>query len=686
MDVSIKHFLGPRGRLFRAGMSFRPEQLEMAESVEEAINAQKPLLIEAGTGVGKSLAYLLPAALAAVRDKIHILVSTHTKALQEQLVRKDLPFLSDALSAEHLPFSFALFMGSENYLCLRRFHQAIRDSDALFSNPGHIESLQRLNAFADSHPVKSGQSGLRTDLPDAPDDVWRNISRESDNCMSAKSPFYHQCYHHAAQTRMKAADILVVNHALFFSNIAAGGRVLPAYDVAILDEAHSVEEVAASHLGLQITNFSVRWQIDQIHHPETERGLALRFVSPGAAWRRGVMDLSRKLRRQSDEFFDSILAAVRPASETWAPPTLGAPGALVRRSPSNSLFAVRVRKPGLVPNSLSRRLDELAEHLRDGRDRLESPEDKQELKAYADRLTHLAAGLDNFLTQSDRMMVYWVEIEKRARGTRVKLCAAPVDLSRVLKAALFGDDGPTAILTSATLTVKDEFDFVASRIGAQGVTGISLGSPFDYPRQCLLYLPPAMPDVADEEPYYRAVEEETRKLIEISGGGAFVLCTSHDWVNRLHRSLSEKLADYYFLKQGGPKSFEILSEFRQRDRAVLIGTDTFWQGVDVPGEALRLVIVTRLPFATPSHPLEEAKLEFLRHAGFDPFTRHTLPAAVLMLRQGFGRLIRRQDDRGVVAILDPRLKTRMYGPVFLKSLPPAKQTTRIEDVKRFFQT
>lgn len=665
MSVSVKHFLGPRGVLLQEGLDYRRPQLEMAESVEEAISAAKPLLIEAGTGVGKSLAYLLPAALAAARDKIHVLVSTHTKALQEQLVRNDLPFLSRGLSKENISISFALFMGSENYLCLRRFHQALRDADALFAGPGQTEALARLRSFVESHPAKRGQSGLRTDLPDVSEEAWRNIHRESDNCMSSKSPFYRECYHHAAQSRLKDADILVVNHALFFANLAAGGRVLPAYDVVILDEAHSIEEVAASHMGLHLTNFAVKWQLDQIHNPATEKGLALRFESLTTAWRRGAIEQVRSLRRRTDEFFEAIASAFKMAEST---------------------NAVRVRSPEIVSNTLSRPLDELAAHLREGRDKVEALEDKQELKAYADRLSAMAGTVETFLTQSDRMMVYWVEIEKRARGTRVQLRASPIDLSKVLRATLFHEDAPTAILTSATLTVKDDFEFIQSRIGASGVTGISLGSPFDYEQQCLLYLPERMPDPAEEDLYYKAVEAQVRPLIESAGGGVFVLCTSHDWVNRLFRDLSEKMPDFNFFKQGGPKSFGMLDEFKRSSRAVLLGTDTFWQGVDVPGEALKLVIVTRLPFAMPTHPLEEARVEFLRAAGFDPFTRHTLPTAVLMLRQGFGRLIRRADDRGVVAILDPRIRTRTYGQVFLKSLPPARRTTRLPDVKRFFSS
>ena len=662
MSASVKDFLGPKGVLVRDGLEFRRPQLEMAEAVEEALSASKPLLIEAGTGVGKSLAYLLPAALAAHAEGLHILVSTHTKALQEQLVRKDLPFLSRVLVRESIPISFALFMGSENYLCLRRFYQSIRDANALFASAHSVETLGRLKTFVEGHTAKKGQSGLRMDLPDAPDDLWRNIHRESDNCMASHSPYYQDCYHHAAYSRLKGSDLLVVNHALFFANLASGGKVLPAYDAVILDEAHSIEEVAASHLGLNVTNFSIKWQLDQIYNPSTEKGLARRFETLTTAWRRAAMDQVRQLRRKTDEFFERLIEAFKTA-------------------PGSNAF--RVRKPEPIPNTLTQPLDDLSGHLREGRDKLEAPEDKQEMKAYADRLTGLAATLESFLTQSDRQLVYWIEIESRPRGTRVQLRASPLDLSRALKATLFREDAPPAILTSATLTVQNDFEFVQSRIGASGILGVELGSPFNYERQCLLYLPKEMPDPGEDAAYYQAVEDQCRRLIELAGGGVFILCTSHDWVNRLFCHLSEKLADHKFFKQGGPKSFGMLDEFRRTPAAVLIGTDTFWQGVDVPGEALRLVIVTRLPFALPSHPLEEARVEYLRSAGFDPFTRHTLPSAVLMLRQGFGRLIRRIDDRGVVAILDPRIRTRAYGQVFLKSLPPARRAAGLAEVKVF---
>ena len=663
MGATLQDFLGPRGLFLKKGLAFRREQMEMAESVEEAIGAGRPLMVEAGTGVGKSLAYLLPAALAAIDRSLHVLVSTHTKALQEQLVRKDLPFLSGALLEKSLALSFALFMGSENYLCLRRFSQARRDADALFTSDSAYEALGRLKTFVDEKPAKNGQSGLRMDLPDVPDEVWRNVLRESDNCMSSKSPFYRPCYHRAASDRMKEADILVVNHALFFSNLASGGRILPAYDVVILDEAHSIEEVAASHLGLSFSNFSIFWQLDRIHHQETERGLIARFASIGDVWKKAAAAQVKHIRKLSQHFFQNLQDALKQKDSG----------------------AIRIRKADITPNLLSQPLDDLADHLREGRDRLEAPEDKQEMKAAADRLSGTAAEIDRFLTQEDRAMVYWLETERRARGMHVQLRASPVDLSRSLRTTLFGEDAPPAILTSATLTVGNEFEFLSDRIGAAGVNGVTLGSPFNYERQCLLYMPESMPDPAEDAPYFEAVRDQTRQLIELSGGGAFVLCTSYDWLNRLFRDLSERLPDCKFFRQGGPRSYGMLDEFRQSERAVLIGTDTFWQGVDVAGAALRLVIVTRLPFALPTHPLEEARMDFLRSQGFDPFTHHTLPSAVLMLRQGFGRLIRRQDDRGVVAILDPRIRTRQYGQTFLKSLPPAKRTSRLADVRRAFE-
>lgn len=663
MSSTMRSYIGPSGSFLQHGLEFRPEQLEMAEAVDECIRARRPCLIEAGTGVGKSLAYLLPAALAAHREHIHVLVSTHTRTLQEQLVKKDLPFLSTGLAADGVSFSFALFMGSENYLCLRRFHQAIRDANALFVQPSHVESLERLLRFVEEHPCKSGHSGLRMDMPDVHDEVWRNVLRESDNCMATRSPYQTECYHRAAQAQLRAADILVVNHALFFANIASGGRVLPAYDIAILDEAHSVEEVAASHLGIHVTNFSIKWLFDQIYHPETERGLAFRFPALGPDWRRSVLRKLNEMKRRTDEFFENMLTVhkVKDRSD-----------------------AIRVRKPHVVPNTLSEGLLEVSQLLQEAREKLESPEDRQEMKIFSDRLSSTSTTIESFLEHSVAGQVYWFEAEKRARGTRVQLRAAPVDISGVLRQTLFDASSPTTLMTSATLAVKDDFEYMQSRIGAERVSGICLGSPFNYRRNCLLYMPDGMPDPSTDG-YYAAVESQTEQLIRLSGGAAFVLTTSHDWVHRLFRNLSEKMADYQFFRQGGAKPFGMLSEFKQSDKAVLLGTDTFWQGVDVPGEALRMVIVTRLPFAMPEHPLEEAKIEFLKKKGFDPFTRHTLPNAVLMLRQGFGRLIRRSTDRGVVAILDPRIRTRAYGQVFLKSLPPARPTSHLADVRRFFE-
>lgn len=671
----IDSVLGEGGKLLGKEMTFRREQRELAVSVAQALKGGKHLVAEAGTGVGKSIGYLVPAAIWAVRNKSKILISTHTKALQEQLIQKDLPAVCDAL-AEPLGErpTYARFMGSENYLCRRRLQ--LSGHTGIFEKASHEEDLITLAKYVNAHPVSSGAGGLRHELPDVPTAVWQLVKREADNCMSRKSPFYEQCYHREALMTAQNVQLVVVNHALFFTNLAAGKRILPNYEAVIFDEAHVLEEVAAGHLSVEISNLAVKRLLDEVAPAKgastTHRfGRLTRFDGLTDAWIKKVTTHSGRVREKAERFFEKWFKTFDRAQ--------------VGRRGGGDENAFRVRDTGGIENDLSGTLVTLGEWLESGAEKVNAPDQRQEVSAAAARCHRLAASIEEFMKMDDDSRVYWVSSGGSGRFRRIQLNQTPMDLSDELRRLLFSGDGPVSILTSATLTVKNEFEYLHSRIGSERAHTILLGSPFDFKKQAMLYLPDGIPDPASDQAYERAVIGHVGELIQACPGGIFVLCTSHRFLNEAHRALSAESNARPFFKQDDSAPYKILEDFRKAGNGVLFGTSTFWQGVDVAGDALSLVVITRLPFAQPTHPLEQARIEHLERQGKNAFSHYTLPRAALMLRQGFGRLIRRSSDRGVVAILDPRVKTREYGRVFLKSLPETRVTSLLSDVRSFFK-
>ena len=618
----------------------------MAKAVAEAFGAGRHLIVEAGTGVGKTLAYLIPAIYWAAANR-RLIISTYTKTLQEQLTEKDLPFLKKILGVE---FKYALCVGSENYVCLRRVKRSYQLG--LFDDQ---KSLKRLLDW-----IHSTKKGHRMDIDfTVPEGMWQSVCRESDMCLGRKCLHNRDCFYQKSKAEQYGANILVVNHHMFFANIAAGGRVLPKYDAVIFDEAQSVEEVASAYLGVEISNTGLNYLLGRIFNPKKNSGV-LSQTGLAAHEKENFADAAVRLRGEGNIFFNSIISR------------FGADKSVVR-----------VREPGSVENNLDAPLMRMADILKKALASTEDEELKCELRGYALRLTGIRKGIEIFLKQSYPDYVYWLNIAMLRRRLRVSLHAAPVDISKIVKETVFDATAPV-ILTSATLSTDKKFDFIKGRLGIGNAAELLLDSPFDYKKQVLLYLPASVPDPRSEtDEFCLSVTREIENILEITRGRTFCLFTSYKMLNFAGGRLS-KNGGYNILRQDETPRWQMLSEFKKSENAVLLGTSTFWQGVDVPGRALECVIITKLPFAAPDDPVVEAKMEFIESRGGDPFREFQLPQAIIMLKQGFGRLIRHKNDIGIVAILDPRMKTRGYGKKFLRSLPECRIVGDIAELKTLY--
>jgi ATP-dependent DNA helicase DinG len=691
--IDVAALLAPSGPVARALGSFedRPSQRDMAAYIADLYNDGGVGLLEAGTGVGKSFAYLVPALAWARANGERTVVSTNTINLQEQLVGKDLPILARALgSGEHSP-SFALLKGWRNYICLSRLAQARDERDSLFEDERRAE-LEALAAWA-----ARTSDGSLADLPDEPSgDVWDAVAAESDLCTRLKCPHFERCFLFQARRRAAEADVVVVNHHLLASDLAVRmvsdnwqeAAVLPPYRRLVLDEAHHLEDVAAMHLGTQASRLGVDRLLSRLE--KNGRGLlpTLRSVLFG---RDDLLSAaSRDLVQQS--LADALAAARRAADAVFA--LLGrrldgepGPTPVLRLRDEFKDDGVWQDGLGVGLDNLLLALAQLAQGAETIADRLalDDPSERRaqllgELRGVVRRLDAMAAGLTAALRPppGGAPAVRWLERRGR-KAANVSLAAVPLDLAPVLKENLF-DRIETVVLTSATLAAGGEFSYLEARLGLDlppsrvRVREIH-ASPFDFPSQCLFGVPTDLPEPRDDEAGHDAAV--TRALVELahaSDGGMFVLFTSHGALRRTAEAARGELGGRWpLLVQGEGQRDQLLRRFREAGSAILLGTDSFWEGVDVPGRALRVLILAKLPFKVPSDPLTAARLERLEAAGLNGFAHYLVPNAALKLKQGFGRLIRSRSDVGAVLLLDRRVVTKRYGALILEGLPRASR-------------
>jgi ATP-dependent DNA helicase DinG len=638
----VRAIFAKDGLLAKArNFEYRPEQQAMAAAIAETLEEERHLVVEAGTGVGKSLAYLIPATLFALEQKKKAIISTHTINLQEQLVHKDIPIVKKILPVE---FEAALMKGRQNYLCPRRLARAVQNANDLFNTTEQAE-LARLADWA-----RTTTDGTLSDLPLEPDaKVWTQVCSEAHLCTAKTCGQNPLCFFQQARKRLLAADVVVINHTLLFMLLGSpqeqedreDGYLFPN-DFIIFDEAHTIEQVASRQIGIGISQYGLRATIQRLYNARSKKGLFT--VTRDAA---GVR-LAASLVEEADRFF----------------------AAIDQRANFKKGREYRVREADFVEDQITGRLAGLQARIIEVVRKTEDEFLKSELQELGRRIGEAREGISIFLQQSAREYVYWIERTGKA-AQNITLNAAPIDVAPVLRRMLFRD-GCTSVMTSATLAVgRPDLLYFRRRIGADEAEPLQLGSPFDFQKQMKLFVVRKMPDPRDES-YGAALAEWVARFVEDTDGRAFVLFTSYRAMQQLAAEMEP-----FFVRQkmnllvqgkGAPRS-QLLDQFKNTPRSVLFGTDSFWMGVDVPGDALSNVIITRLPFAVPDHPLTEAKLELIQARGGDAFTEYSLPEAILKLRQGVGRLIRTKSDRGIIVILDNRIVTKTYGRAFLKALP-----------------
>ena len=657
---------GPIARTL-PGFEARAGQLDMAARVARALEEGGILLAEAGTGTGKTLAYLVPAILSRQR----VLISTGTKNLQEQIYFKDIPSLARALD---VPFTATYMKGRANYLCLHRLDQL---NDGI--GPAvHDVFLPIVRDWA-----ARTETGDRAELQDLPEDLpfWNDVSATAETCLGAECPRYDECFVTRMRQRAAAADIVIVNHHLLCADAAvrqsAYGEVIPACAHAILDEAHQLEDIATHYFGVAISTYRVEELAQDVE----------RLLSSGTlADHREALEIEKaveRLRRHARSFFADVAyghrSSDRPRGEERVRATpLTLAGAADSAAALAGALDVIEASLALQEGGGTSRLDaaETAApaRLADGSEREAASE---EMAALARRASEIRSELRALLRADDPAYVYIVEF----RGKGVFLRSSPIDVSAIIRELLL-DRMRTTVLTSATLTVDGSFDYIRSRLGIRSADSVRLPSEFDFERQAILYLPTRMPDPRSAD-FAVAAGRQVVEILKRTRGRAFVLFTSYATL-RAVQAVAEMALDYPIFVQGTAPRSELLNQFRSTPHSVLLATSSFWQGVDVVGEALSCVIVDKLPFASPADPVTAARIDAIRAQGGEPFDQYQVPLAILALQQGLGRLIRHRRDRGVLAVLDPRLRTKGYGRRFIRSLPPAPIVHDLDAVEGFF--
>lgn len=615
------------------GYEPRGGQAQMALEVDRALGGRRHLIVEAGTGTGKSLAYLLPLVRHCVEGEYRAVVSTYTKALQRQLTEKDLPFIKSEIEPR---LRFSLAFGSENYLCLRRYERFRAQGDLFGASASALEELLEWAGHT-RDGLREGSGGP----------LWGEVMRESDNCHGRDCREFMRCFYQKSRERLRQSHIIVVNHHLYFANLATGGHLLPSFQAAVFDEAHELEDVAADYLGTEFSNLRLKHLFNSI---DTKRGKGilrrLKWLEPSDV--ESVRATMGSCKSKADKFFRSF-------SKKFTEST------------------TRIKEPGALADVVSESIVALALELKGlaGACPGNKEEQRRDLLALVRRADAQAASVRALLAQELEGHVYWAENSGRRY---LGLVGTPIDVGgmRVFKPL------ESAVYTSATLATGGTFDFVRERLGLYDAEALLLPSPFNYHEQARLYIgadlpPPNTPNFEAE------VIRRIQQILEHTRGRTLVLFTSHSLLRRAAEDVYVEGVE--ILRQGEADSYTLVEELRMSDGAALFGTYTFWQGIDVPGDALKYVVIVRLPFAVPDEPVAEARMELLERLGRDPFRDYSLPRAAITLKQGFGRLIRSTTDTGTVCILDSRIATKRYGKYFMDSLPKVKIVSELEDME-----
>lgn len=618
---------------------FRPCQMDMALAVERSLCEKNHILIEAPTGTGKSFAYLVPLIFYSLKEKQIVLVSTYTKSLQQQMTEIDLPFLQNIFNKNGQPFSFGVFYGANNYLCRSRLDDFMSDGWLPF---GHEERILEW--------IDHTSTGLRmeTDL-DVPDHIWSRIHRDAEVCMRKKCRYFKDCFYYNELEKLSNVNIIVCNHHLLFAHIASHYSILPSFNVLTLDEAHQLENVAFRFFAVDVSEHDLYITINAI-------GGLLKEAEENKA--QELKQHSEKIKKQAEIFFNGLKARFTEATR------------IMRNSEPYFSY------------DLYHQLETLWQFFRSwDKRRLSLEEDEViKLELYIEKLSHYLQNLKIFLDHNRDDLYYWIEFQGIKQYCHLRF--VPLDISSLIREYLF-DHFSCAILTSATLSTDHNFEFIRSRLGLDRGSELILSSPFDYNKQMMLFIDPKVPSPLEYNNYLENISERIVLLLESTRGRAFVLFTSYRTLYEVKERIEDKI-EYTVLAQNDKPSSFLLQDFKDDVHSVLFGTLSFWQGIDVRGEALSAVIITRLPFDVPEDPYVAARIERIEQAGGNPFLEFQLPNAAILLKQGFGRLIRGKNDRGVVAILDSRIARKQYGQHFMNSLPECPVTSSIEDIIRFF--